>query len=367
MEKIHTDQCTQFPEQDVSDEQVRALYPAISPWLAGLLLIVSFGLYMPMYFYFAARDCKYLHHPDTRPWLWALSPLLAITLPFSTERLIDRYAESARRCGGEAPRRGTLLGVGLFVTFAASNASDVLNISVVWDLGMLIAAAFVFSILVKDINIAKAIIRGGSSEDRFPLTKGTWAVLILGVLSFVPIYGYLGYIEWRESTWELLPPGQRWMDKQNLFSVEPQWQWRVADIGSYSDGSAAAEFAYDESTSVVIFDHTGAASVDEIMTYRRKEMLELDEQATCAELRTLLPNSTIRRVELYCQSPSIFNPKLLVIVVLESQQHVVEAYGVVDQSSTSSIKKIRAIVRDLMHSMLLEPNLQDHAESSDES
>lgn len=79
--------------------QVRANFVTAPPrWsvLEGLLVFCTAGLYLPVWFYLAARDIRTINNSDMVPLGWSLVPLIVFIQPLAFIRFF-RYLRSAEK------------------------------------------------------------------------------------------------------------------------------------------------------------------------------------------------------------------------------------------------------------------------------
>ncbi len=305
----------------------KPLYPIQRPWHVGLLVGITGGLYLWFYCVIYARDLKRLG-ANVKPWLWFFAPL-GPPLLFAIPNLADKYQAVGHRYGADMRHRGWVWGTITFFSLVTVNAFDrylaayVSLVSVV----LLPAAGAAVGALTSEINRVKSALPE-AHYDRPPnqMTPGGWVWLSFGGLVLVP---FLVWDIWQESAF--LAGGSMsgqgiWEHPDGLFVVEGANGWNVAKSGSFSDGSAEAEFARSGSVWVVVFDHQGRKA-DDLTAWRRAEYIDDDPDAECQEYRWLKQNSMILRSELLCQSRILGQIDLQLTTVLEDGDRTLEILG----------------------------------------
>ncbi|MEM1435876.1 MAG: hypothetical protein AAGG11_17580 [Pseudomonadota bacterium] len=306
----------------------KPLYVIQRPWLIGVLTALTAGTYLVFFMYIHARDLKRLGQPLT-PWMYVLSPLIAIALPFAASRLSEGYSAVARKTGTEATLDGATYGGYAFVALAVLGIVDRFAAEVA-TLALFVCMAIVglcFWRFARQINAVQlALPEDWYNRAPYRLTVGTWIWLLLG-LPLMTLSGMVAVDEVRQLLRERIAAGETWTSPGNLFSVTPRRDWAIAQVGTFSDGSAEAEFAVSESAFVLVFDQTLAGNLADISDLRRSNFLNADNSGDCSERRWLDEDTLARRTELICRGSVLGTQVTVISSVTSDDDRAIEAFG----------------------------------------
>lgn len=176
-------------------------------------------------------------------------------------------------------------------------------------------------------------------------TVAAW--IVGGVLSVLcaSVVGLVIYEEWEHATREKLDSAQVWPLDGGGFSVAVRDQWAVAKIGSYSDGSAVAEFAMRDYRSVVAFDQKGQHTPTEIARFRRDDFFDEFPKGACQQKRWLREDTLEHRSELMCTARSFGDPYVLMSLSIEDGDRHLEIFGDVNSSSSTEQQAVALLRR----------------------
>jgi len=105
--------------------------------------------------------------------------------------------------------------------------------------------------------------------------------------------------------------------------------WYQAEIGTYSDGTADAEFGGPNlSTHLILFSYDNLESIDAHLHERRAWLEENISVTSCTQDKKLLPNSMTVKSELICKGRSINEEEVGISILLETEQRVYELIGI---------------------------------------
>lgn len=322
----------------------RPLFPIQRPWLAGLLTGMTVGTYLFFYLYVYARDLKRLGI-KVRPWLWLLSPAIGLSAFFTYPKMADHFQALARDRGVKYFHFGTWIGIAVFVCFVANNVADrfdyggmvlLLTVPILW---------FSIARFTSDINIAKrSLPESYFAKPAYSTTASTWIFGALILFVFLPIFGYFVFSSVEEVSRDRVEPGQVWSLKGGGFTVAPEDVWFLADIGTFSDGSAVAEFAMRDFRSAIVFDQKDDNSAVDIAEFRRNDFLDEFSDGRCEQRRWLREGSMEHRSEVICSAQFFGDPVVMMSLSIEDGDRHLEILGEMNSSSDTreeAIAKLR--------------------------
>ncbi|MEM6638741.1 MAG: hypothetical protein AAF610_02470 [Pseudomonadota bacterium] len=121
-------------------------------------------------------------------------------------------------------------------------------------------------------------------------------------------------------------PERVWTVQSGGFSARGD-VWTTARIGTFSDGSAVAEFAWKETASVIVFDQKAVNSTQDIARFRRRDFVDEFDGAVCTQRRWLRADSLEHRSEVVCFSVADGPADVMVSLSIDDGSRHIELYA----------------------------------------
>jgi len=304
--------------------------PPLKPVQVFLLYFFSLSFYSCYFYYRQARDLNNLQSESKlKPWLWFFSPLVGITLPFSTGTMMELYQKAGKKENLALRNVGSSLGSGLFIVMVVSGVAEKFSGGemLFTFLLPLLAASLLAAFLCKEINEFKRILppeKLNGKAYKVPLaTLGVVFVTGLFVTALVGVIVYDAIGKWNRIA---LEPSVKYSPPEISFSLNPgQGGWGVAETGTYSDGSAVLELAWGHSISIAVFDQS-ESDIWAISDFRRESIKADDENASCTEEHYIRENTMLRVTDLKCNLKNLGDPVEIQSRTFDDGNQLVEFY-----------------------------------------
>ena len=331
-----------------ADNREAIVYPPLAPWQVFLLCSLTFTLYASFWMYRAASDLEKLDTEKRTKWLWFLSPLVGISVWWSVPRLLERYDAviGEERWALKAIGIAALIFAGAFIISLANS----LEIPGWLTAGAVVAVSGAFAWL----QVATNELKRGLPESRFTRRAFRFSVVhwvtLITCSAILITGGYALYVlEAELGDGEAVPAGsfQRIPD-HNVSLLFEKAGWERLAIGSYSDGSASAEFrGPTDDQWVLVYDQGPDRNIEDWLRFRR-DAAENDEDMTltCKEEVTTTPDTIDLVAMVVCSGDYWTDPAIEIYHLRSINGNYWEALGHLSapkltfQSNSDALKKI---------------------------
>jgi len=314
------------------------LNPPLKPIQVFFLSFFTFGLYACYFYYIQAKDLNAIQsEKKLKPWLWIFSPLIAITLPFSTGTMTGLYQKAGTVHGLKLKNRGRSLGGMFLLTLVLGSL-----VEKIWGEELLftliipeLIIAFLLSLICVDVNSYKlAIADTNYKSAAFKVPLLTVILACLGGIFVLAITGLSIYELSNRLSRDHLENGAVFTHETLPFTLEPKHDgWGISEIGTLSDGSADLELGWGASITMIVFDQS-QSDIWTISDFRRNVIREADSDATCGE-KHFLREPLIRVTELSCSSKGFGNQEKSISTTFDNGTYLIEFYSTI--TSTGKI------------------------------
>lgn len=302
--------------------------PPQRPVHTFLLVSLTLGLYASVFMWRNARDLQRLDGKPTRPWLWALGPLIAISLPYLMGAMTDRYEALSLQRGFRIRNRGRLYGALALLAAIAAQLGFFVPEPLLVSMPLVLPSAALFALLGRDISQYKyALADREFSGPKGVLSSKQLVVILIGGLLSGSIYVVVLHDVLTHKGRTPLVVGERWHSPDGRFSIVPDDEWVIADIGTFSDGSAEVEFSLSSSVSVIVFDHALGEDMNAVADGRRSQVHETLSSARCREERHLRKGTQQLVSELFCAGGAAVRRHLVLSYQVDDGDQHLELYG----------------------------------------
>ncbi len=330
--------------------------PIQHPAMTWFMVTSTFGIYLSLFYYRQARDLKRLDGQPTTPWMWLLVPVISIAMPFAGSKMTMRYETLADRASVPFVNQGAAIGAGALLIFWGLEILS-RTYSTYDGIGTVVAVFIVgglFALQTSHINTYKRSLE----PDRFLTSSKGWRIArgLATAILVLPLLALQGLLVYDSAANLLRPSAQlagRWHHDTLPVSIQFEDNWRIAEIGDFSDGSADAEFSISEWEYIVIFDQSPSDDFHASLTSRRDLIMEESPDAECEEKRRLQDGGSVRVAQLICESTFLGDPVLEASIQLEDgSQHIELLYYAM--TSRGSLPENRMRMQRILNGVRLE-------------
>lgn len=304
------------------------LHPPMYPWQTALLCLTTFTLYAPFSLYRHARDLSIVDTEPRTRWLWFLSPLFSFSLIFSLAKLFERIEIISGK------RFSYAIGIGLIVF----GANLLIRVADLFDTGF---GVYLFAITIVSaafgyVQAASNELKRDSTANSFTspphaYTVGQWLALIFGLLIQLSVAALIWLGTETYETIESFANESTYTNKEYDFVLTMYGDgWEQVPAGSFSDGSAVAEFNGPASDHyLLVFKRDKGDSVDSQLQYRLEQIEENESpRVKCDNTRTMHEPSMTLIATLNCSGRTTFGDYLReVSYIREIGDHRLEVLG----------------------------------------
>lgn len=297
-----------------------------------LLTFSTFSVYSIFYLVVRTHEFNKLGKKRFTPWLWlfSLSPVISL---FSLPVLHSALTKLETEYPSPHDKKWDLVTI---VIMLLSNTylslSSKLPTPIWLDLLILVVWSISFAFFARRITRLKHAVPNVSwkRENKLKLVlKWLLAITLIPIyiagtaLEIIEIYQLKDVPRIETKTFTAISADQ----KASLKFFEQGWY--QAEIGTFSDGSAEAEFASINSTNyLVLFTYSEKlASLDDHMHDRRVWLEENLSQAKCTQSRYLLEDQVSVKSDLICTERIFGEDSIAVVTVIETQKKTYELLG----------------------------------------
>ncbi len=306
--------------------------------LEALLVFATAGLYLGVWFYLAARDCRRIAGQPSTPVLWIFVPFFALLHPIAFPRFFSALRDAQKRL--DCPRWPSFLDylwmAGFFGLTVASNLSAVVSFEVITQLGGFLALIIWFIPLHIRLN---GLRRRVSNQPVMPRSAGFNVPEWIAVILFTPILT-LGFVVMLHEEIKLVmtddyEPHTAVKQEGLPFHLPlSQTGWKKADIGTVTDGTAAFELVGPlKNMWYAVFVYDDEKSMQNLSNNRYDDFVSSMSAPECDFTRTFIGDTTRAQTWTLCESVSNDATVIYVASQMEgSNNQIIELVGYFEAS-----------------------------------
>lgn len=275
--------------------------------LEALLVFATAGLYLGVWFYLAARDCRRIAGQPSTPVLWIFVPFFALLQPFAFPRFFTALQDAQKRL--DCPRWPAIFDylwmAGFFGLTVASNLATVVTLDVLAQLGLFLIMVVWFIPLHIRMNRLR---RRASQKPVMPRSAGYNVPEWIAVLLFTPLltalFGILLHEEIKLAMTEEYAPHTSVTQPELPFYLPlSQTGWKKAEIGTVTDGTAVFELVGPLSEMwYAVFIYHDEESMQNLSNNRYDGFVSSMTLPECDFTRTFIENTTRVHTWTLCES-----------------------------------------------------------------
>ncbi|MCU7555920.1 hypothetical protein OCL06_15125 [Alteromonas sp. ASW11-19] len=265
--------------------------------LEALLVFATAGLYLGVWFYLAARDCKRLSEQPASPLWWVFVPFIAIAQVFALPRFFQAVRDVQSRL--QVRRWPQLVDylwmAGFFGLAITSNISTAVDLSMMVQLTVFIATIVWFLPLHMRMN---RIRRRCENKPVMPRSAGFNVIEWLAVVLFTPllagVFAILLHEEVKLAMTESYEPHTSVRAEGLPFRLDlSQTGWKPAEIGQVTDGTSKYELVGPlRDMWYAVFIYSKNDETDSLANNRYDSFVADMDQPECDYTTRFLENST---------------------------------------------------------------------------
>ena len=242
-----------------------------------------------------------------------------------------------------------MVGLAVFLSFGLNRLAERIAYGGLLYVFTILLLVLVIARFTRQLNEARrALPEAYFAKPEFSTTTSTWIVGAPALFVLAPIFSYLALTDIRHLQRVEINPDKVWIITNGGFTVATDESWSVAKSGTYSDGSAVAEFGMVDYRSAVVFDHHGIESAASIADYRREDFLAEFPSGSCQQRRWLRAGTLELRSEVICTARSFGDPVVMMSLSISDEERHIEVYGNMNSSldtEATAIAKVRRLGR----------------------
>ncbi|MCV2403789.1 hypothetical protein OFY17_13025 [Marinomonas sp. C2222] len=286
-----------------------------------IIMLGTFGLYIPIWLVLQVRDIKKLTSAVVTPLAWFFVPLIFITQLFALPRLGRHLSNYEEKLGLKPPKFLYLLWAVIVTTISFLLVlAEKIDDTLLWQLGIIqLVYTFLFSLLVLRINrVKRADSRIKARTRRNPYSWWEWLLLLSGVLLIsLSISG------------SVISDVIAKHDKNSVYvSSEDQFNFPVRLITWYeveTNAEAIKSFVGEESfLTANIYKYDKGTTINEVATFRYSQLMDVNKDYQCVEEQFFLPNSSSVKMIQICEVANIFGINTTLSSVIKNDKEMLE-------------------------------------------
>ncbi len=290
--------------------------------LEALLLFATAGLYLGVWFYLAARDCKRISEQPASPWWWIFVPFIAIVQVFALPRFFQALRDVQARL--EIRRWPQLLDylwmAGLFGLTVTSNIATAADLSMTVQLTVFLANIAWFLPLHMRMN---RIRRRCENAPVIRRSAGFNVLEWLAVVIFTPllagVFAILLHEEVKLAMTDSYEPHTSVRADGLPFRLDlSQTGWKPAEIGQVTDGTSKYELVGPlRDMWYAVFIYTRHDDTENLASNRYDSFIADMQQPECDYITRFLANSSHTETWISCTADADGEAELYVAKQIE--------------------------------------------------
>ncbi|WP_241670076.1 hypothetical protein [Vibrio harveyi] len=319
---------------DAPTQKMKVAYPR-KPIFDWFLAFSTLGFYTNFWLYRRIKEIDQLSARNFKPFLWFFVPWLAIFQYFafrSLDRTLCELEEDNKNLNVRTVYYLGALGFLLSTIYFSLTSQWATPLWLDFVAYLLTATSFTaFSYRVNNFKRQRSDIEfTGKKGGYHPLE---WLVVIIMTPGVLLMYGVMYNNSVMKDSLEAYPDQSTYIEQGQDFQLTFHGaNWHRLEIGTYSDGSALAEFASEEFGSyLIVFNNRELLDINEHMHERRQWIDEEIGASRCVESRSFVGNDFALKVELVCTKESGSMLASGYVTLLHSGDNSYELMGILDQ------------------------------------
>ena len=307
--------------------------------LEALLVFATAGLYLGVWFYLAARDCRRIAGQPSTPVLWIFVPFFALLQPFAFPRFFTALQDAQKRL--DCPRWPVIFDylwmAGFFGLTVTSNLASFVTLEVLTQLGLFLVLVVWFIPLHVRMNRLR---RRASQQPVMPRSAGynvpEWIAVVLFTPLLTTVFGILVQEEIKLAmTKEYAPHTSVKQAGLPFYLPLSQTGWKKADIGTVTDGTAVFELVGPLSGMwYAVFIYDDENSMQNLSSNRYDGFVSSMSSPECDFTRTFIGDTT--QVHTWTLCESALKDKRIIYLASQmegSNNQIIELVGYFEASS----------------------------------
>ncbi|WP_227739643.1 hypothetical protein [Vibrio sagamiensis] len=328
------------PPSEKQPEKIKASYPR-KPFLDVILFFSTFGLYSSFWLYRRVKEIKLISRGNFKPCLWLFVPYFVI-VQFFAFRNLDKALSDLEGDGTE-PKAQTIYkwgSYGFMLTTLYLSGTSKWTTPMWLEFVVYILYAISFGAIAYRVNAYKKQVEGiefiGKERGLNPLE---WVIVLLMTPTILGTFAFSILFPFMVDKLDSFSDGSVFVQENHNYELTFHGEgWQQVEVGTYSDGTALAEFeSEDFDAYFMIFENSDykATDVNDHVHWRRQWFDKKIGNSLCTEDRRFIGDEFVVKVEMTCTENAFKANAAGFMALTHSQDKTYELLGILAQPELS--------------------------------
>ncbi|EFP94733.1 DUF4234 domain-containing protein [Vibrio caribbeanicus] len=334
------------PLDEKQTKKVKMSYPK-KPIFDWFLMFSTLGLYAIFWLYRCIKELNQISQCNFKPWLWIFVPPFALVQYHAFRRLdkalVDLESDDSNPRVGKMFYSGVLGFMLATVYFTATSKWA----TPMWlEFIIILISTSSFCAISYRVNSLKRQLTGvefTGKENGY--NKLEWATVLIMTPIIVATFAFTIITPLMAQKIDVHHDKSIFVQEKHNYKITFHGDdWQQMGLGTYSDGTALAEFkSADFESYFLVFDYDGfnADELNDHIRWRREWIEEQIGQSNCIEKRHLVGEEFAVKAEMICNELSAIPEAAGFVAFIATQNKTYELLGILSQPrSTFKSKKV---------------------------
>ena len=344
MQEITNMPCDETQNVSSPSEQkpgkIKASYPR-KPFVDALLFFCTFGLYSSFWLYRRVKEIKLISRADFKPWLWVFVPYFAIVQFFAFRNLGKALSDLEDDSTESKVKTIYDLGcLGFVLTTLYFSVTSKWATPAWLEFVVYILAAISFGAIAYRVNAYKKQVKGieftGKERGFNPLE---WVVVLVMTPTVLGLFAFSIISPLMVEKLDTFSDGSVFVQENHDYKLTFHGKgWQQVEVGTYSDGTALAEFESEDFDAYFTVFENGKFSANDVndhIQWRRQWFGEQIGNSSCREERHFIGDEFVVKIEVICVKDTFKPDAAAFLALIHSQDKTYELLGVLSQPELS--------------------------------
>ncbi|KJY79562.1 hypothetical protein [Vibrio nigripulchritudo] len=309
------------------------------------LAFSTLGLYSNIWLYRRAKELNLLSQSKFITWLWLLVPFFALAQIFAFKKFGETLETFEQDDKAKKSRNRYFLGCCGFV-FSTMYYSISSNWSIaLWiDFAVYITFSLSFMFIANRFNEVRKELSHVEFKGKSGYSPFEWVIVAIFFPLIFAGFSYTAisplFIEQHES----YANREKYTIENEEFVLTFQGDnWHRVEVGTFSDGSALAEFSNSVPDSYfLLFKNNEIEDMNEHLQFRRDWIKENIKQLKCTERRSFVRPTLHVKTQLKCHGTMSLDPSTALITVIQTPNNNYELIGFISARKNTYRESVRS-------------------------